>query len=332
MKRFSGVLLALLLVGLVPLLMAASSDQAKATAVAKYALELDGTMAGWLSSFEGGQATGEVVTEEFGADFLAKKHIGSVKYEDITITFGVGMSSDVYDWIVGMLNGDFIRHDGAIIGVDSAGNERMRLEFVSALITEIGMPALDAASKDAAKMTIKFKPEETKRQAGSGGKLGLAALDAKTQKKWLPANFRLTIDGVGDATKKVNKIEALVIKQKVTESAVGEERDFATEPTSVEIPNLVITFPEADSQTFYDWHEDFVIKGNNGDDAEKSGMLEYLSSDLKTVLFTLNFFNLGIFKVDNTKPESARDTVRRVKAEMYVEAVEFSYSPATITK
>lgn len=30
--------------------------------------------------------------------------------------------------------------------------------FNLSLVTEIGMPALDAASKDAAKLTIKFKP------------------------------------------------------------------------------------------------------------------------------------------------------------------------------
>jgi hypothetical protein len=78
MKRFSGVLLALLLVGLVPLLMAANSDQARGAAVARYALELNGTMAGWLSSFEGGQATGEVITEDLGPDNLARKHIGTV--------------------------------------------------------------------------------------------------------------------------------------------------------------------------------------------------------------------------------------------------------------
>jgi hypothetical protein len=242
------------------------------------------------------------------------------------------MSSEMYDWISGVLNNDPTRRDNAIIGVDSTGNERSRLEFVEALITEIGMPALDAASKDAAKITLKLTPEMTQRKAGSGGKANLAAVDAKTQKKWLPANFRLSIDGIGNATKKVNKIEALVIKQKVTESAVGEARDFATEPTSVEIPNLVITFPETDSQTWYDWHENFVIRGNNTEDEEKTGTLEYLSSDLKTVLFTLNFSNLGIFKIADAKPESARDTVRRVKAEMYVEAIEFSYSPATITK
>jgi len=43
----------------------------------------------------------------------------------------------------------------------------------------------------------------------------------------------------------VNKIEALVVKQKVVENAVGEQRDYEQEAASVEIPNLVITLAES---------------------------------------------------------------------------------------
>lgn len=41
-------------------------------------------------------------------------------------------------------------------------------DFVNALITQIGFPALDAAGKDAAKLTIKFSPEYTRAQAKTG--------------------------------------------------------------------------------------------------------------------------------------------------------------------
>ena len=61
----------------------------------------------------------------------------------------------------------------------------------------------------------------------------------------------------------MNKIEALVVKQKVIENGVGEQRDYEKVPGSVDIPNLVITLSESHAQEFYRWHEDFVIKGNN---------------------------------------------------------------------
>ena len=58
----------------------------------KFALELDGLFAGWVFSTEGGNATGDVVVEKVGEDHIERKHIGGVKYEDITVTCGTGMS------------------------------------------------------------------------------------------------------------------------------------------------------------------------------------------------------------------------------------------------
>lgn len=41
--------------------------------------------------------------------------------------------------------------------------------------------------------------------------------------------------------------------------ALGARRDYEREPTSVDMPNLVITLAESHSKALYDWHEDFVI-------------------------------------------------------------------------
>jgi len=56
----------------------------------KYALELDGVMAGWLQKFSGGSATADVITEKIGIDHLARKHLAGVKYEDIELEVGRG--------------------------------------------------------------------------------------------------------------------------------------------------------------------------------------------------------------------------------------------------
>ena len=118
------------------------------------------------------------------------------------------------------------------------------------------------------------------------------------------------------------------MKQKVIEHAVGEFRDYEKEPAHLEVPNLVITFPESHADEVYKWHENFVIKGVNGDDQEKSGQLEYLTPDLKEVLFTLQFQHLGIFKLTPEKVESGSEQIRRLKAEMYCEDMKFDYKAA----
>jgi phage tail-like protein len=297
----------------------------------KYGIELQGITAGWVSSVEGGHATSDVVSEKVGADHIVKKHIAGVKYEDISVSCGTGMSKAFYEWLKASFDHNYQRKDGAVISADFNYKELSRLNFYHALISEIGFPALDAASKDAAKMTIKISPETTRAQLNSGSSIagGTFKNDQAIQKKWLPSNFKLVIDKV-DCTR-VNKIEAITVKQKIIDNPVGELRDYEREPAHLEVPNLVITLAESHSKEFYDWHEDFVIKGNNGDNMERGGHLTYLTPDLKTELFTITFSHLGIFKLTPDKSEAGSENIRRIKAEMYCEDMRFEYKSSAWT-
>lgn len=298
---------------------AAAADR-RSFAAGRFALELDGATA-FVQSIEGGDAHAEVVVETLGPDAcFASKHLAVLEYEEIAITCGTGMTAGFYAWLQSSLGCQTVRKDGAIVGTDFKGAEHSRRTFTQALITEIGLPALDAADKDAAQMTVKIAPEVTRRVKGSGQAV-LVCGGTKIQKKWLSSNFRLTIDGL-DCTK-VNKVEALTIKQKVVENPVGEERDPGREQRTVDFPNLVVTLAESAAESFFDWHENFVIKGNNSSEEEKNGKLEYLAPNLSDVLFTLEFHNLGIFKLAAETVE-AGDQIQRVKAEMYCQQMTFT--------
>ncbi|HEY7724322.1 MAG TPA: phage tail protein [Anaeromyxobacteraceae bacterium] len=305
----------------------AGDDTAVAGAAAKvevgdkFGLELDGSFAGWLESFEGGDAVGAVVTEKVGPDLIRKKHLGPVKYEDITISTGAGMSKVFYDWIRDTLGGRPPRKNGSVIAADRDAVERSRLDFSNALVSEVSLPAADVSSKDSGALTVKLSPELTRRAAGSGASI---KVDSKVAKRWLPANFRLTIDGLD--TSHVSKVDSITIKQKVAESPIGDDRDCAAAPAGLEFPNLAVTVAQAQAQSFYDWHEDFVITGNSGDDRERAGALEFLDPTRREVLFSLSFNHLGVFKVAAEKAGSGDDGIRRVKAEMYCESMEVEFT------
>src|SRR5262249_54295271 len=145
---------------------------ARAYVAGKYIVELDKVAAGWVQSVEGGYAYSEVVDEKIGFDHVVHKHIAGVKYEDITISCGTGMTKAFYDWVKATFGHKYNRKDGAIVTADFNHNEISRMTFYHALISEIGFPALDASSKDAAKMTIKISPEYTRMTHGSGKELG----------------------------------------------------------------------------------------------------------------------------------------------------------------
>lgn len=299
-----------------------SAAVVRAYASAHYALELDGMAGGWVRSFEGGTARGDVVVEPPGANPFAKKHLGGVRFEPITISFGAGMNKPVFDWIKTSISGKIQRRNGAIVVADMNYKVVERVDFQNALITEVGFPALDAAVKEPSYFTVKFTPEFTRRGTGGAG-APVNQPAATKQTSLLGSNFRLRIQGLEQAVARVNRIEAVTIRQKSVGSAVGDSRINQQAPGGFDFSNLVFTMSETDAAPLYQWADDFIVKGNNGDAQERPGVLELLSADLKTVLFTLSFYNLGVVSVAPVPVLTGADAIRRVKVELYCERIDF---------
>jgi hypothetical protein len=53
-------------------------------------------------------------------------------------------------------------------------------------------------------------------------------------------------------------------------------------------------------------------------------VLEFLAPDLKEVLSTVTLHHLGVFSFAPEKIEASSDNIRRVKVEMYCEAMQFT--------
>lgn len=278
-----------------------------------FALELDGVSAGYARNIQGGGAVADVIQEKVGADHLVHKHVGAVHYDDIVVTCGAGMSRAFYDWVGQASTLQGARKDGAVIVYDNGNKEVSRLNWYSGLITEIDFPALDARSKDAFSMTIKISPEYTRSVKGGGNQAVL-----KPHKSLVTSGFRLTIDGLEEACKYVSRIEPIAFVQKLTKVATGASRDYSNELAAAELGNLLITLPESRAKAFYDWFEDFVIRGNSGSANEKNGKLE-------TGPFTLTFGNLGLLKMTRPSAQGASE-IFKTKAEMYCESIQFSAS------
>jgi phage tail-like protein len=291
----------------------------------RFLLDLDGVRCGFIESAEGGNVSAEVISERGGPDYFIKKHIGQPKHEDFSIRIGLSMTKKVYDWIAASWKANYQRKDGSIVVADHKGNAKAIREFYNAVITETTIPAMDGSSKEAAYMTLKFSPEFTSHKKSSGKVSGGPEEGKHRQKKWLPANFRLEIDGL-DCTK-VSKVDSFTIKKTAVSDDIGVARDQVRERGKLEFPNLRITLPEPIAQSWFDWHEDFVIKGNCGDDKEKNGALKFLTPTLKDELARVDFYHLGIFRISADKPERQTSQIGRVVAELYCERMEFVYYP-----
>jgi hypothetical protein len=92
----------------------------------------------------------------------------------------------------------------------------------------------------------------------------------------------------------------------------------------VDFPDLRITLSEVSAQTWLDWHQSFVVDGENSDQAEKTGKIVLLSANLKDVLGEIRLFGLGIYRLAPKKQETGAEAVRRLVADLYCERMELS--------
>lgn len=179
--------------------------------------------------------------------------------------------------------------------INAAGNGSAlgpTTEFANALISEIGFPALDAASKEPGTMSLSLRPERMARALASPAAAPVRPLGI--QKKWLPANFRLKIDGL-DCTK-VNKIEAVTIKQKVVEGPVGSGRAVDGAPAGWEGSTVTLQLPAAYASGFFQWRK-AVIDGRNGPASQKNIEITLLDANGKEGLITLQGTGVDILSI-----------------------------------
>jgi hypothetical protein len=265
-----------------------------------YVLNLDGVKAGFVKSASGGTATADVINEPASPSYFFKKHLGKPKYEDIAIQMDWSLTNSVYDWIAASWQGNYQRKNGSVAAADFNLAIKTEREFVNALISEVTIPTVDASSKDAAYITVKFKPEFTRFKKSSG-----TAGPAPKSRPWVASNFKLDIPGL-DCTK-VHTIDTFTVKQ------ANDKNEY---------PNLKISVSEASAQTWIDWHDDFLIKGNNADGKEKSGSLTFLGADLKTELASIMFFGLGVFYFSTDDNNATADQIKHVTVGLYCERME----------
>ena len=240
----------------------------------------------------------------------------------ITIVFGVGMADELYAWIAEVLNRKQSPRDGAIVFLSYDFTEIERLEWKSGLITQISFPAADGSAKEAAFMTVTITPDLTSVKP-SGGKAH-TGFTTKTQKKWLPSNFRFSVGGLESASSKVKKVAALTISQLLTTEERGPRH-----PGTLQVSNVLVTVPLASAQPWFDWVDDFLVKGNADEKSERTATLEFLDQSLKSVLFTVTMFHVGPVRARRQVAGGTVDVVAEVELELYCEFLAFTSGDET---
>jgi phage tail-like protein len=286
----------------------------------RFQVTCDGKFPGMVKKCSGGDASGEVAENKMGAHNLIKKHVTTIKYDDLTLEMGMGMSKWVWDWINASLNNNYQKKNWEYALADANGDIQMTKTLMDCLIKEFSLPKMEAKSKEPGYVTLKIQPQTTRIAAGGGGKVK-GDMGKNIQKMWHCSNFRLDIPGM-DCTK-IMSIDALTWKQAISLNEVGTEREYETVANNMTQPDLKITMTAPTSKPWFDWYKKSVLEGHADETSELSGTLTFLHSNLKDELGHLEFSNIGIKKFSYGAAEAHGEGVMDVTVECYVEATKF---------
>lgn len=281
-----------------------------------YLLELDGRLAGRLFDFTGGGVEADVVLERTGRGLTSRNQPFAVKYQDIVLACGTGMSLTFYDWIGSAFSGASLRKAGAVTILDHGFKARARREFTDAIVSSIVLPDLDASGKDAAFITVTITPERAS-FTESGGKQDLGVYTSALPKAWDTGSFRIQIDGLNAECPHVTRISSIGLGRKIVRDAVESTREPVLMPGAIALSNLTLELPGSFADGFYKWAE-----------GKKNGSIDFLAPGSSSPYFTVKLRGLSIFKMFSTGGRTK--TTLPVTVSLYCEGMSFSAGAAAM--
>lgn len=274
--------------------------------LALQSIQIDGLPAGAIISWEGGEVRGDAGSVKIGADPLPKKHVSNIRFTPLVVTLPLPPAKPVLDWMELMMKGK--APSKTIVLSNASGG----LQAGACALTEIAFPAADISAAEPAYLKLTLQAEFTKTAAA-------LPAPAEVPVPIKASNFKLQIDGL-DGTS-TSRVDGVKITCKFPESAIGAVREVQKEGTT-DIPNLTISLADPAPASWTAWMDDFLLKGNNGDDKEKGGSLDFLSPNRAEVLFSLRFKNLGLLSLSRSGGKT--------RAELYCERVELAPRPGVV--
>jgi hypothetical protein len=252
---------------------AAMAEARELQADASADLLIEGVPAGHIQKWEGGEPRANVVVDPPGAGRISKKRAGGLRYAPIVLELDLPTAKPLADWMNEFLPGKPTPKKAVLNRRSPSGLALSSLRTDRCSLVKIAFPAVDASSKEPARLVLTLHPELIRTEQGVG--VG----DTRPPKTAVQGAFHLDIDGVDGS--KVRRLEEPTLAFKPDES----------DPVGVlNIPYLILFLSEDAPADWRAWRGELVDEIQR----PKNGSLSYLSADLKERLFTVNFKTLGL--------------------------------------
>jgi hypothetical protein len=283
-----------------------------------FELQIDGhKTTTFLRNVSGGWVKAGVIDDPMGTTSHRIKSLGPVEVDPMSVEFGLSGAAPVLKWIQGSWDRTWTRRNGQITHADFNLKQTFEHWFYDALLLEASFPTLDASSKEAAYLKVKWQAERVRTFSTPNSNTPVQGQMMPEQKRWTPSAFRLRIDQF-DGMEYTSKIDALTIKQGVKKMYTGKDRLPQIEPTNLQFPNIVGYISLAHASRLLKWHDDYVVKGDKDPRAQLSGTIEFLTPDRKNSVFSINLFEAGLMYAQIEDATANAEQIKRVKFEIFV--------------
>jgi phage tail-like protein len=125
-----------------------------------FKVEIDGVTQAGFSEVTGYDHSNDVVEYREGNEITtARKLPGLTKYGDVTCTWGLTDSRELWDWRQSIVDGKVARKNVSIVVFDSEGNEKVRWLFQRAWPSKLDAADMNAKGNEVAVMQMTLSHE-----------------------------------------------------------------------------------------------------------------------------------------------------------------------------
>ncbi len=226
-------------------------------------------------------------------------------------------------WIWGATNGQSTTRDGRFAMVDYQGRITDALEFRGARIREVTFDALDAASREPGRVTVKLSPQTAAHQTYNPPSAAPSGWNV-SQKVWLSSNFRVAIEGL--PCNRVSKVASFSLVPaapppgtvKGLALASPKVEAFSVKATSI-ATDITLTVAMADYTAFQTWATSVLTQGHSTD--TKNGTIQLLDASLQQTVQTISFTGLIVTAIHTNTVSGSGDQIQRFTITMHAPKV-----------
>jgi phage tail-like protein len=129
-----------------------------------FLVEIDGITRAAFHDVTGFDSAIDVIEHrEGGENATTRKLPGLTKYSNITLKWGMTDDRQLYEWHRDAVQGNVLRRNGSIVGLDRKGNEVVRWNFFNAWPSKYDAPDYNAEGSDVAIETLELAHEGLER-------------------------------------------------------------------------------------------------------------------------------------------------------------------------